>query len=130
MNMKQDALVLLCGVIGGVVGYFTFFLLARQGFYGLILPGGLIGIGAGIFRTKSKYVAIVCGVMALALGLFTQWQFAPFVVDKSFGFFLAHLHHLSRVTQIMLIVGTIIGFWVPFRRTQDAGKVLQEDAAM
>jgi hypothetical protein len=126
MNIKQDGLVLLCAVIGGVLGYFGFFLLARQGYYGMILPGGLVGVGAGLFRTKSKYVAVVCGVLALVLGLYTEWRFRPFIADDSLGYFLAHLHKLSRVSQIMLVVGTIIGFWVPFRRTQDARRVLKD----
>ena len=129
MNIKQDGLVLLCAVIGGALGYAAFFLLTRQGFYGLILPGGLVGFGAGIFRTRSKYVAIVCGVLALGLGLFTEWRFAPFVADKSLGFFLTHVHQLKTISLIMIAVGTAIGFWVPFRRTQDARKVLKDDPA-
>ena len=48
MNMKQDCLVLLGAVIGGLLGYVVFFWLAHQGFYGLVVPGGLLGIGAGL----------------------------------------------------------------------------------
>ena len=75
--MKQSCLVLLGAAIGGAVGYFAFFWIARQGFYGLILPGGLLGLGAGVFKGRSKIVAILCGVLALGLGLFTEWRFAP-----------------------------------------------------
>ena len=30
------------------------------------------------------------------LGIFTEWRFAPFNVDDSIPFFVAHLHDLSR----------------------------------
>lgn len=122
MNIKQDALVLFSGVIGGVLGYAIFFLLVRQGLYGLVLPGGLVGVGAGIFRTQSKYVAIVCGLMALGLGIFTEWRFAPFLANNSFGYFLAHIHQLKTLSLIMIALGAAIGFWVPFRRTLDANR--------
>ena len=119
MNRKHDLLVLLGAVLGGLLGYAVFFWLARQQHYGLIVPGGLLGLGAGIFKTQSKAIAVVCGVMALALGLFTEWRFAPFVADASLGYFVAHIHQLSPITLFMLATGTFIGFWVPFRRGKD-----------
>src|ERR1700722_11488946 len=71
MNLKHNSLVLMGAAIGGLLGYAAFFWIVRQGFYGLILPGGLLGIGAGLFKTRSKYVAVICGFLALALGCFT-----------------------------------------------------------
>lgn len=116
MNRKSDVLVLLGAVIGGGLGYIVFFAFARRGLYGLALPGGLLGLGAGIFKTRSKAVPVVCGLMALSLGLFTEWRFAPFVVDGGLGYFVLHVHQLSPLTLIMIGAGTLIGFWVPFRR--------------
>jgi len=116
MNRKGDFLVLLGAVIGGGLGYIVFFAFVRRGLYGLALPGGLLGLGAGIFRTRSKAVPVVCGLMALSLGLFTEWRFAPFVVDGGLGYFVLHVHQLSPLTLIMIGAGTLIGFWVPFRR--------------
>ena len=116
MNLKDDALVLLGAVVGGLLGYFAFFWIARQGFYGLALPGGLLGVGAGMFRTKSRYVPIVCGIMALALGVFTEWRFSPFREDGSLGYFLTHVHENPPITLIMIAAGALIGFWIPFRR--------------
>ena len=108
--------------MAGSLGYFVFFWIARQGFYGLILPGGLLGLGASVFKTKSTAVSVLCGLLALALGLFTEWRFAPFVKDGSLGYFVLHIHRLSPVTLIMIGVGAFIGFWAPFRRSQEAGK--------
>ena len=128
MNNKQDALVLVGAAIGGLLGYALFFFIVRQGYYGLILPGGLLGIGAGIFKSKSKYLAVVCGLSALVLGLFTEWRFAPFAKDNSLGYFLSHLTHLKPITLMMIVAGALAGFWIPFRRSQDARK--QNDEAV
>jgi len=122
MNRKSDLLVLLGAAVGGLVGYVVFFALARQGLYGLALPGGLLGLGAGIFKTRSKAVPVACGLLALALALFTEWRYEPFVADASLGYFVSHVHRLQPMTLIMIAAGTLIGFWVPFRRSQDAKK--------
>jgi hypothetical protein len=117
--MKNNLLTLLGAILGGVAGYLIFFWLVRQGLYGLILPGGLLGLAAGAFKSRAIGVPIACGVLALGLGVFTEWKFAPFVADESLGYFLSHLHQLRPVTLIMILLGTGIGFWVPFRRFQE-----------
>lgn len=119
MKFKDDVLVLIGATLGGLAGYFAFWWIYRQGFYGLVLPGGLLGFGAGIFRPRSKVTPIICSAAALALGLFTEWHFFPFKQDKSLGFFLTHVHHNPPITLIMIAVGTVVGFWIPFRRGQD-----------
>ena len=122
MNFKKDVLVLLGAVVGGVLGYAGFFWLRRHGFYGLILPGGLLGIGAGVFKTKSRYVSVICGLLALALGFFTEWRRAPFAADESLGYFISHVYKLDSITLFMIALGSLIGFWIPFRRSQEAEK--------
>ena len=119
--MKRNALVLMGAVAGGLVGYFGFFWIARQGFYALVLPGGLLGAGAGLFANRSTAVCIGCGLMALALGLLAEWQFAPFISDGSLGYFVGHLYQLRPITLIMIAAGAVIGFWAPFRRRQLEG---------
>jgi hypothetical protein len=114
--MKQACLVFTGAAVGGAVGYFLFFWVVSQGFYGLILPGALLGLGAGYPTSRSIVPAVVCGVLAVAVGLFTEWRFAPFKQDDSLSFFLLHVHHLSPVTLLMIAAGGWIGFWVPFRR--------------
>jgi hypothetical protein len=116
--MKQTLLVLCGAIAGGLLGYLAFFWIADQGFYGLILPGGLLGLGAGITKHRSVPLAVACGVAALALGLFTEWRFAPFNIDGSLGYFLLHAGELKPVTLLMIAVGGAIGFWVPFRRIE------------
>jgi hypothetical protein len=120
MRWKQDSLVLLGALLGGALGYAAFFWIAKQGFYGLVLPGGLLGCGAGVFKSRSRYLSVICGLAALALGLFTEWRFSPFVADASLFYFLGHVSQLKPVTLLMIAAGAAIGFWVPFRRSQDA----------
>jgi len=122
MNLKPNCLVLLGAMIGGLLGHVVFFWVARQGFYGLILPGALLGMGAGIFKTRSNSIPVVCGLLALALGFFTEWRFAPFVADASFGYFVSHFHQLKPITLIMIAASAVISFWFPFRRSQEAKK--------
>ena len=129
--MKQTLLGFGGALVGGALGYFAFSWLLGQGFYGLILPGGLLGLGAGVARPRSAVLAVVCGLAAVALGLFTDWRFEPFVKDASPGYFLLHLHPLKPVTLLMIGAGGVIGFWVPFSRMEKddrpgAGKTRQQ----
>ena len=67
--MKRSMLALIGAVAGGLVGYFGFLWIARQGFYALVLPGGLLGVGASLSANRSTAPCIVCGLLALALGV-------------------------------------------------------------
>ena len=100
------ALGLLGATIGGAIGYFVFFWAARQGFYTLILPPALLGLTAGYFaRCRSVPLAIICAVAGLALGMYTEWRFAPFRADPSLPYFLTHAHQLKPFTLLSLALG-------------------------
>src|SRR6185436_16220605 len=102
---------LLGAVLGGCAGYFAFFWISRQGFYALALPAAFVGLGAGLCaRRRSSLLAVLCAVAGLALGLFTEWRFAPFVADKSLSYFLGHLHLLQPLTWIMLALGAFLSY--------------------
>ncbi len=120
--MKNIGLVLAGALAGAVVGYFGFLWIARQGFYALVLPGGLLGLGASLFPNRSLALCIICGVLAAALGFFAEWQFAPFIKDASLGYFVTHLHQLRPITLILIAAGAVIGFWGPYskRRLESA----------
>lgn len=123
--MKQNLFAILGAAIGGAVGYFAFFWIARQGFYGLILPGGCLGMGASIFNARSRGIPIACGVLAVALGFYAEWRFAPFVANGGITYFVSHLHQLQPVTLIMIGLGGFIGFWAPNRRSQEGSPAAQ-----
>lgn len=121
MNLKDNLLALGGAALGGAVGYFAFMWAAHQGFYCLVLPGGLLGLGAGISKKHSNVIAFVCGFLGLALGLFSEWRRAPFIADESLGYFLSHVHQLTPVTLIMIVAGTVLAGWVPYHHRPAAG---------
>ena len=107
--------------LGGALGYYAFFWMVRQGFYALILPGTLVGVGFGLLsRRESVTSGILCGVFAVALGVVAEWRVAPFLEDDSFVFFLTHLYQLRPVTMIMIVLGGVFAFW--FGRGRQGGK--------
>jgi hypothetical protein len=116
--MKQTLLVLGGALVGGVIGYHAFFWMAGQGLYGLVLPGALLGVGAGVGKNRSVWIALMCGLAALVLGLYAEWRFAPFKADDRFGYFLTHAHDLRPVILVMIALGGFIGFWIPYRRIE------------
>lgn len=118
--MRTALMVLAGAAVGGLLGYAGFFWIAQQGFYALVLPGGLLGLGASLAPSRWIGWAVICGAAALALGLFTEWQFAPFNKDGSLSYFMTHLHQLKPVTWLMILVGAAIGFWGPFSRLRQA----------
>ena len=110
-QIQTIALGLLGAIIGGAVGYFLFIWIARQGFYALMLPGWLLGEGAGLCaRRRSVPLGIVCAVLALGLGLFAEWKFRPFIDDDSFGYLLTHVHKLQPITMIFIALGAFLGY--------------------
>ena len=116
--MKQKILLFAGACVGGVAGYFLFFWIVRQGFYALMLPGVLVGFGAGLFPTRSIGPCVACGILALALGVFTEWRLAPFKHDGSLPYFLSHVHQLRPLTLIMIVLGGVIAFYTPLRRNR------------
>jgi len=83
---------LLAAFAGGLVGHFAFLWIARQGFYALALPGALAGLGCGLVSKQNCLpVAFACGGWALAVGVFSEWRFAPFTKDASLGYFLTQM---------------------------------------
>ena len=102
--------------MGGFLGYLGFVLLVDRGYYALVLPGGLLGLVAGIPRSRSLMVPALCGILGIAAGLLAEYRFAPFVADRSLGYFLIHAIELQPMTLFLIGLGGLIGFWVPFRR--------------
>jgi hypothetical protein len=116
----RNLLIGVGGAIGGgILGYFAFMWIARQGFYALMLPGGLVGLGGGLWvRDRSPLRAAICSVIALAWGLFAEWRFAPFIKDDSLGYFLSHLHELRPITLLLIVAGGAFGYWLSLGREQ------------
>jgi hypothetical protein len=103
----------LIGAIGGgILGYLVFLLLASQGLYGLVIPGATLGWGGGrLLKGKSQAFGAVCGFLGIVLGILAEWQFAPFIADPGFAYFITHLYNLEVVTLIMIVIGGLCAFW-------------------
>ena len=48
----SNLLGLVGAIAGGVLGFYTFGWLSRQGFYGLIIPGAFLGLGCSLLARK------------------------------------------------------------------------------
>jgi len=101
------------GILGGVLGYYAFVWLGQHGFYALILPGSLVGMGFGVCSGRRSLAGgIACGLFAVALGIFTEWRWRPFAADQSLAYFLTHLHRLSPVTVALILLAGAFSFWI------------------
>ena len=103
----------LGGILGGVTGFVLFQLLAHQGLYGMMIPGACIGLCAGLLaRGRSLTLGVACALTAIGLSLFSEWYLFPFVKDKSFTFFLTHVHFLPPMKLLMMGLGVAFAFWL------------------
>lgn len=97
---------LIGAVIGGVIGYALFAWIVNQGFYALIVPGAMVGMGSSLLSdTTSKTRGVITGIIGLALGFYSEWAQFPFSADTSFTYFITHLTQLRSLTWIMILVG-------------------------
>ena len=112
-HLMSNLLGLVGAIVGGVLGFYTFGWLYSQGFYGLMIPGAFLGLGCGLLAQHASVPrGIACGVAALILALFTEWEFFPFVADSSLSYFVRHLTDLRPVTGLMAVIGAAIALWV------------------
>ena len=119
--MERALLVLIGAAAGGTAGYTLFWYAHQWGFYAIVLPGAMLGIGAGLARNRSVFMALLCGLLAIGLGLFTEWWNFPFVRDGRIEYFVTHIHELKPITLGLIGLGGLIGFWMPFRRISTGG---------
>jgi hypothetical protein len=97
--------------VGGIVGYFAFEWILKQGFYAMILPGAAIGIGCGaLTRGRFTLFGILSAILAVGLGVFVEWRFYPFVKDDSLSYFITHVHDLKPVSLLMIGFGAVLAF--------------------
>ena len=97
-------------IVGGIAGYLLFWLLARGGMLGYMIPGALLGVGAGwAARGKSQVLGVLCAVLAIGLTLFTAWHIA--FQQVTFPEFLSSLHKLPLSRQVLMGLGVVFAYW-------------------
>ncbi len=117
MDSKPSTLVLLRGcigaIIGAAIGYLLFRWLLKQGLYGIVLPGALLGLGAGLAaRARSLALGTACAIAAVVVTIVAEWVAMPFAKDTSFTFFVTHLHALPPAKLLMMACGVALAFWM------------------
>lgn len=118
----SEALNIALGIIGaaagGVVGYFVFYWIWKQGYNVSVLPGTLLGLGGGLLlRQQSMLMSIICGVGGLAIGVVSQWR--VLYQYEEFGFFLSNnVSQLPWQVLLGLAAGTLLAAW--FGRGRDS----------
>jgi hypothetical protein len=121
--MRQIAscfLGLIGAVIGGALGSYIFMWIVAQGFYGLMIPGALLGLGCSLLSQHRSHVrGLICAAAACVLGLYSEWRFEPFRADRSFGYLVSHAAELRPITQAMIVLGAFFAYWLG----KDAGFV-------
>ena len=113
MTPKWAAIGLLVvgAAVGGLVGVVGYFWLLKQGYYALVLPTGLVGVGCGQFaRRPSNARGLVCALVGLAAGFTCDWKSTGGLKDMSFGEVLGQLGNFHPVTWLMLGLGTALSF--------------------
>ena len=112
-RIVSNTLGLAGAAAGGLAGYFLFSWLLGHGFYAMIVPGGLVGLGCSLMaRHPSTPRGLACALGALLLSLTIEWAFFPFVTDDSFGYMLMHLPRKGSVTLLMIGAGVLVAFWM------------------
>jgi hypothetical protein len=100
-----------------VLGYYAFRWLGEHGFYALVLPGTMIGLGFGVCSgIRSPWGAVLCGIAGVAFGLFIECHWFPFRADQSLGYFLAHLLDLPLFTLLLVLLGGVFSAWLGLGR--------------
>lgn len=109
--IKNLALGIVGGIAGGFAGGLICKFLADQGFYGVILPGALVGLGFALAARKGHFgFGAVSGVLGLLAGLLTQWK--VYSDEPSFFKLVGELKDYSIVTWIMLGLGAVLAFTI------------------
>lgn len=102
----------LCGAaVGAAIGVLIFGWLLRHGFHGLAIPGALLGLGFGLAsKRQSTAMGVVCGVLALVVGVLAEWRYRPFIDDASLTYFIKNLTTIP-VSLAMILLGAALAFW-------------------
>ena len=99
----------LGAIAGGVIGFFAFDWIVKQGFYAMALPGALIGLGCGTFiRRRNILLGILCGLGALIFSLYLE--FSSFHPLMTFPDFLKKFATFERynIEKLMIAIGTVL----------------------
>ncbi|AMV38080.1 hypothetical protein [Planctomyces sp. SH-PL62] len=112
-RITEELTAALGALLGAALGYYTFQWLYHRGFYGMMIPGALLGLGCSLASRRPSHArGVACAAAAFALALFVEWKFFPFRDDPSFRHFLTRLPDLKGVTILMIAAGAGFAYWL------------------
>ena len=80
--------------------------LSSMGLYTVALPGAFVGLGCGtLSRTRSIPLCVFCAVAGCLIGFYAEWWNHPFLVDKSFNFFINNLSGVETTNLVVCWIG-------------------------
>jgi hypothetical protein len=110
-RIASNLLGLVGATAGAILGYYTFRWIYHRGFYGMRVPGAMLGLGCGLLaRHPSTPGGVACAAAALGLGLFIEWRFFPFIDDPGFRYFLSNITELNTITLLMIPGGAFFAY--------------------
>lgn len=109
-----DILLAFLGALaGGFLGYYTFRWLYNHGFYGMMIPGAFIGLGASLpTQASSRRRGLVCAAAAMGQGVLMEWRFFPFLANSGFRYFVRHFLEINSVHLAMIATGAFFAYWL------------------
>jgi hypothetical protein len=116
-HVVRWGLAIVAAAVGGVAGIYVFAWLLERGLYAMILPGAAVGLGGTLLmRKRSPTFGVVCGVMALLVGLFAHWKvrWPGDADDPGLFFVMTHPHQLPTLALLMILLGCACAFWFGF----------------
>src|SRR5436190_19654178 len=105
--MPRQPLIRIIGIAGALagaaLGFWGVDVLARHGFYAIVLPAGLLGIFAGLVsKERSNKWAILYAALGYIAALLTDWRLRPYRVDSSLSYFVQHFDRLHMPIVLVL----------------------------
>jgi hypothetical protein len=100
------------GTVGGVLGYFVFDWALTQGYYALVLPGSLVGIGCGLASgRKLLALGILSAIGALLVGALADWNSLANPSPTIWEHAATLLQANRRMTAILILVSVVLAFY-------------------
>jgi L-aminopeptidase/D-esterase-like protein len=100
------------GAVGGGLGYLAFRWMLTQGYYALVLPGALIGMGAGLGSGRRMLsLGLLSAVGALVVGVVADWNSLIAPAPTFLGHVATLLDANRRTPAILILVGVAISFY-------------------
>lgn len=92
-----------------VVAYFAIYLLKKNGFYAMMLPGLLVGSACGYASgCRSQVLGIVSLLIAIVASVLLEWQI---FYNEPLPRFLANFHTIGTLKIGMHLFGAVMAYW-------------------